>query len=41
MSRELKMKFLANRIDLLRSRDAVGNAKLIAKLERELRNLSK
>ena len=36
---ELKLLKLQNRIDLLTARDAVGNAKLIRKLERQLRNM--
>ena len=36
---ELQKMLLANRISLLRSRDTVGNAKIILKLERRLRRL--
>lgn len=36
---ELQKMLLTNRISLLRSRDAVGNAKIIRKLERRLRRL--
>ena len=32
---------MLNRIELLRARDAIGNAKIIKKLQRKIRNLSK
>ena len=38
-SLEQKVIKLENRINLLAARDAVGNAKLIRKLERQLRNM--
>jgi hypothetical protein len=37
--KNLKVIKLENRINLLTARDAVGNAKLIRKLERQLRNM--
>lgn len=37
--KNLKVIKLENRINLLTARDAVGNAKIIRKLERQLRNM--